>query len=440
MADTMKKENEIISYGSLARSNSMITAKYHSSLFENKLTILALKKVKPDEYGRPSVTLTTDQLRSMTGVKGNGLYDAIKKASLGMGSRSIFIEDLEKKRFKYINLVHKAEFEKGNLTITFTPECNEMLYDLKSNFTSMRLETLFSFKSNYAFRLYEILKVHGYKIGVDNTPVVVSYDLATLKLEMNCIDTEDKKVKTMLAAPNPDLNRIFDLLPKEQKRFIDWYEFKRKVLERAIKEVNEKTELHVDYTPIRTGIGGKITRVDFHLKYKKDTDVDKGDIIIDLEHGDRAEQESDLENKVFDILQGVKITVKDARRILNAAGGDLEEIKRIYGLSKKQGVIKNFVGWMLTALRDHYEDSVEVEEGDQENAQITKSVQRQLEAHKDELAETMWNHIKEKEDFSGFERFIEMTTGLSMGLYEGLIDVQERNKTYSEWFCGQNNS
>ena len=196
VAEDKSKKNEIVILDNrqITRSNSMITAKYTSSLIENKLMVWALQAAQPDEHGRPSVSMTTDEVRQLTGVKGNGIYDALKRAAGQMIGRTMFIEDKEKHSFAYLNLIHYAQFKDGIFTVTFTPECNDMLYNLKNNFTSMKLKTLFSFKSNYAFRLYEILKTKEYNIPDSNYPYSITYDLADLKLQLNCINTEEKKV------------------------------------------------------------------------------------------------------------------------------------------------------------------------------------------------------------------------------------------------------
>lgn len=56
------------------------------------------------------------------------------------------MEDEQTQSFSFINLVQKAEYREGRFTVVFTNESKALLYDLKSNFTSMSDDTLFSLK------------------------------------------------------------------------------------------------------------------------------------------------------------------------------------------------------------------------------------------------------------------------------------------------------
>ena len=358
----LPETNEILS-----RSNKLILSRYSATLVENKIMALSFKRVKLNKNGNPAVVFTTNELRKLTGVRGNGFYDQLKIAAAGLMNKMVYMEDEQAQSFSFINLIQKAEYREGNFTVVFTNESKALLYDLKSNFTSMSIDTLFSFKTNHAYRLYEILKVHEYKIGDNNKPVEIVYPLSDLKLQLNCINTEGKKVKIELMKPHPNYDKIVNDLDTE-KKFESWYEFKRRVLEKAIKEINQTTELNISYAPIRTGRGGKTTAVRFYLQRKV---VEKINTVKSKET-----TRSEMVGKVKEIIKDVNLSRKDCISLLKASNNNLDKIETAYELAKKQEDIVNFVAWMISAIKNEYEQPVEVVEGSQEKAERVKKIKR----------------------------------------------------------------
>lgn len=288
----------------------------------------------------------------------------------------------------------------------------------------MSIDTLFSFKTNHAYRLYEILKVHEYKIGNNNKPVEIVYPLSDLKLQLNCINTEGKKVKIELMKPHPNYDKIVNDLDTE-KKFESWYEFKRRVLEKAIKEINQTTELNISYAPIRTGRGGKTTAVRFYLQRKI---VEKNNTVESKET-----TRSEMVGKVKEIIKDVNLSRKDCISLLKASDNNLDKIETAYELAKKQEDIVNFVAWMISAIKNEYEKPVEVVEGSQEKAERVKKIKENMDERKEVLAEEIWNKFKEKENFNDFVKKVEEETGLSFYFFDSMIPAYEKNQRYVQW-------
>lgn len=415
----LPETNEILS-----RSNKLILSRYSATLVENKIMALSFKRVKLNKNGNPAVVFTTNELRKLTGVKGNGFYDQLKIAAAGLMNKMVYMEDEQAQSFSFINLIQKAEYREGAFTVVFTNESKALLYDLKSNFTSMSIDTLFSFKTNHAYRLYEILKVHEYKIGDNNKPVEIVYPLSDLKLQLNCINTEGKKVKIELMKPHPNYDKIVNDLDTE-KKFESWYEFKRRVLEKAIKEINQTTELNISYAPIRTGRGGKTTAVRFYLQRKI---VEKIDTVESKET-----TRSEMVGKVKEIIKNVNLSRKDCISLLKASDNNLDKIETAYELAKKQEDIVNFVAWMISAIKNEYEKPVEVVEGSQEKAERIKKIKENMDERKEVLADEIWNKFKEKENFNDFVKKVEEETGLSFYFFDSMIPAYEKNQRYVQW-------
>ena len=415
----LPETNEILS-----RSNKLILSRYSATLVENKIMALSFKRVKLNKNGNPAVIFTTNELRKLTGVRGNGFYDQLKIAAAGLMNKMVYMEDEQAQSFSFINLIQKAEYREGSFTVVFTNESKALLYDLKSNFTSMSIDTLFSFKTNHAYRLYEILKVHEYKIGDNNKPVEIVYPLSDLKLQLNCINTEGKKVKIELMKPHPNYDKIVNDLDTE-KKFESWYEFKRRVLEKAIKEINQTTELNISYAPIRTGRGGKTTAVRFYLQRKV---VEKINTVKSKET-----TRSEMVGKVKEIIKDVNLSRKDCISLLKASNNNLDKIETAYELAKKQEDIVNFVAWMISAIKNEYEQPVEVVEVSQEKAERVKKIKESIDERKEVLAEEIWNKFKEKENFNDFVKKVEEETGLSFYFFDSMFPAYEKNQRYVQW-------
>ena len=120
---------EIYKHEEITRSNTLISAKYKSTLTENKIMVLALKRAKRDEFGRPTITFTTSEIKKVMGRDDGSFYTQLKSVAKAMTGRTMFIEDKEQLSFKFINIIHTAEFENGKFTVNFTPEMNNYLDD-----------------------------------------------------------------------------------------------------------------------------------------------------------------------------------------------------------------------------------------------------------------------------------------------------------------------
>lgn len=406
----------------ISRSNILINSSYKSTLLENKLTVLALKNVKVED-GKLSAQFTTEQLRHLTGTKGNGLYKTLVRASVGMIGRNVFIENEQEHFFDYINIIERCRFENGIFTVVFSDATKDLIGNLPRNFTQMSIGTLFSFKSNYAYRLYELLKTKEYAIPSGRS-LEVEYGLSDFKLKMNCIDTSDKKIKEELSKKTPDLDKIVNELSKDVKNK-RWSNFKTKVVDVAVEELNgnDQVEFYVEYEPMKSGRGGKVVGIRFRIS-KKAAVVD-GDKVI-------------LISDVMKIISPIKITDSDALAIINAADGDINKIKDAYELSKKQIYIDNFVAWLIAAIKNGYKDEpVPVSQGDPTVGKEIKNIKDNLsdQENRVKIAEKFWEDSKTKEDFFRFMKFIE-NRGIDFRMYDMLEDADTKYKQYIDWKLG----
>ena len=437
---------ELYKHEEITRSNTLISAKYKSTLTENKIMVLALKKAKRDEFGRPTITFSTAEIKRVMGRDDGSFYTQLKSVAKAMTGRTMFIEDKEKHSFKFINIIHTAEFENGKFTVNFTPEMNYYLDDLKSNFTTMNMGILVDFTSNYAYRIYELLKTQAYRVEKDNEPLKIDYNLSELKLAIGCVNTQEERVQKELDKPNRDFDYIVNSVAKE-KHFEKWYDFKVNVLEVAKRQINEKSDLEIDYEPLRSGRGGKVVGITFYIKknenYKEIEEKTEQENEILLENGPSVVDTSDnvpqdYEDRFAEIMDYIekKVSSKDIKAFLKIADYDVERVKAAYDLSKKQTEIRNFVGWMKKAIEEGYTDeNIHLIDDSEEKAQKADIILEDYKKEKESgnLAERTWNRIKKRDEYQEFIGYLLDQEGMTEETLEIAYSPRECMELYQNW-------
>ena len=106
------------------------------------------------------------------------------------------------------------------------------LFDLKQKFTQYQLYNVLGMKSAFSVRIYELMKSYSFRH-------TITFELDELKKLLMVEDV------------------------KSYNRFPD---FRRKVLEKAQLEINELTDINIEFEPIKTG--KKVTSIKFIIEEK----------------------------------------------------------------------------------------------------------------------------------------------------------------------------
>ena len=152
-------------------------------------------------------------------------YKQLREATESMGSRMFEVENDQ----SYIQLwmFQKVEYVKGQgfLRIRLSEDIRPYLFELKNNFTSYQLFSALKISSKFAKRIYQLAS-QWKDIGETKT-----YDLDEFKYMLRLKDPKGKEPE--------QFQRISDL--------------KAKVLDIAVRQINENTELKIGYTLIKEG-------------------------------------------------------------------------------------------------------------------------------------------------------------------------------------------
>lgn len=143
-------------------------------------------------------------------------YTVLRSAIDGFFGKPINI--IKVKSNLVLNLLSSAEyFPDGRIELEYSPKMKPMLLRLKENFTKYDAETFMSLRSKYGQRLYELCKQYE---AVGKREIEIEF-----------------------------LRKIFYLQDKYKK----YGDFKKRIIEPAVQEINDKTDIKVSYKEYKHG-------------------------------------------------------------------------------------------------------------------------------------------------------------------------------------------
>lgn len=224
----------------VVKANDLIRrTRYSLTAQQQKLVLFAISKIRPDDDINTEYTFDLNELANACGMKirdGGSYYDRIKED----------LDILTKRQWctmpdgaeRTISWIGDAEIVKNDakVTITFNKYMQPYLFDLKEKYTQYRLQSILVFRGKYAIRLYEIMRSYTTQRALEDD---IEKDI-TITLE--------------------DLRYLLDV----QGIYPTWREFNRRVIDPAIKEINERAEdIHVEYEPMRGDHTRSIEKINF---------------------------------------------------------------------------------------------------------------------------------------------------------------------------------
>lgn len=217
------------------KSNILINAAYTVTLAEQRLILLAIAKSGESPESMRYLVVHARDYAKQYKVTLNTAYEALQSATAQLFERRFSYQRYTDKGHlrdvvsRWVSRVEYGEAE-GMVTLSFSDDLLPLLCDLKEKFTHYALEQIADLKSAHAIRLYELL-ISWRSTG--KTPV---------------IEVED-------------LRRRLGL---EQDEYPRMDNFKRRVLDYAINQINKHTDIVASYEQHKRGrsISG------FHFKFQ----------------------------------------------------------------------------------------------------------------------------------------------------------------------------
>ena len=236
----------------VVKDNALIEASHKLSEVEQRLILLAILKArevgdKVEELKDKELVIHASDYTNAFGVDRDAGYKSLKKAVMGLYQAEWGYHYINSKGnvvVRYERFTQSAVYIENEATVKFmfANAIIPMLVELERNFTSYEIEQVAHLRSRYAMRLYECL-------------------------------IRFKASKTLTITLD-ELRFRFGLLPDE---YILMSNFKNRVLDLAVREINANTDITVSYDQHKQGR----TITGFTFKFKttkaKTAKADKAD-------------------------------------------------------------------------------------------------------------------------------------------------------------------
>jgi plasmid replication initiation protein len=199
-----------------------------------------ISDIKPDDKDFKKYQYKISDILEWINIEDKGFYKKLREITRRLLSRTITIKQ-DNVLFQTNWLAGaKYYFKEGVIELTFHPDLKPYLLQLQKCFTQYALRNVLELKSKYAFRLYELLKQYQ--------------SIGKRKLSVS---------------------ELRDLLGVEQGELKLWVHFKTRVLEIAKREINQKTDLEINYKTEK--VGRRIEYIIFSIQAQDKEKIKKVD-------------------------------------------------------------------------------------------------------------------------------------------------------------------
>ena len=225
----------------IVKDNALMNASYNLALVEQRLILLAILEARESGKGinaNDPLTVHAESYINQFKVEKHTAYQALKDACKDLFARQFSYQQRSAKgnttnmTSRWISQIGYTENE-ATVQLVFAPAVVPLITRLEEQFTKYDIEQISSLSSAYAVRLYELLICWR---TTGKTPII---ELGEFRKRIGVLDTEYQRMDV----------------------------FKRGVLELALKQINEHTDITATYEQHKKG--RVITGFSFKFKQKK---------------------------------------------------------------------------------------------------------------------------------------------------------------------------
>ena len=211
----------------VVKHNSLIRSRYDYTLAELRLVITIASMIEAEDEDFREYAVPAREYAELMKADAHNVRKAVKELGKMLLSKPLEIPR-PNGGFAVVNWFSWYEYEDGLIKCSFHPKLKPYLLQLKEQFTKYNLENILRFKSAYSIRIYEIAKSWEAR-GEFSYPV--------------------EELKEIIGAA---------------KKYTAYYDFKRYVLERSLKEINSLSDIRLSFKEKK--LGRKITDLVFQVK------------------------------------------------------------------------------------------------------------------------------------------------------------------------------
>lgn len=351
----------------IVKHNDFIEAKYNLTLTELKIIAKLSSMIQKDDDDFKSYKFTAKEL--LDDLKLNNNYDDLRDSIKKLLTRLIIIKT--EKSVLATTFLSSAEYflDDSTVELSFDAKLKQYLLQLKENFTMYQFENVVALSSVYAIRIYELCKQYE-KI-------------------------KERKIDVI------QLKEILEIEDKYKK----YNDFKKRVLEIAEREINEKTDILIQIEEIKTS--RKVTSIKFLIE-KKEKQVKQ------IETSETKEKKySEEVESLFCMIKKIE-QVESLKEIIKKAlkSYDYEYIKSNILYSNKNAKT-NYNAYLQQAIENDY-----------------AKIDREKEIKKEEQKQKVKQETKDENEYE--RQIIELKKKLVLEKIKNLT-IEERDKHYQDY-------
>ena len=223
----------------VAQRNDLIEARHTNplSVREQKIVLTMVSMIQPNDEDFKDYRISIKEFSEMLALEGSAKYTELKEITKDLMSKSIEIPRQDG-GWLFANWISSAEYQKGEgvIALSFSPKLKPYLLQLKNTFTTYRLSNILSLKSTYSIRLYELMKKWQH-LG-----------------KWSC-----------------SIQNFKEKMGVENNAYPRYANLKARVLNPAIAEVNEKTDLHISIKEIKKG--RSVEQIEFIIRHAPEKEI-----------------------------------------------------------------------------------------------------------------------------------------------------------------------
>ena len=210
----------------VVKDNALINASYNLDLVEQRLILLAIIEARQSGKGinaNDPLTIHAESYINQFSAHRNTAYEGLKSACKALFSRYFTYQEPRGKAIANIQSRWVSQIayidEQAKVEIIFAPAIIPLITRLEKEFTKYDIQQVSGLSSGYAIRLYELLIAWR---STGKTPII---EINEFRKKLGVLDTEYKQMNN----------------------------FKSRVLEPAITQINEKTDIKIKVEQHKTG-------------------------------------------------------------------------------------------------------------------------------------------------------------------------------------------
>lgn len=308
-------KNEIV-----VQHNDLIEARYRLTLQEKRVMLWIISRIQYDDDEFISHKISIKDFADMIGVSSDHMYSDMEKITMKLVQRGISIRNRKENKLIQVTWLSSSVYHhnEGVVELKVSEHLMPYLLKLKKNFTQISLTDLIGLQSIYSVRIFELLKQKEY-IG---------------KRIINLMDFKD-------------------FCGISDKKYTSIHDLKRFVLDKACKEINQKTDIEVSYLMVKQG--RKFIAVSFEVKNKQEESKKQIPQILSPQLVKSMTYELSERERLSRTIQTFGFSRNTVLKMIDGMYDfDIEQAVKSVENQMKNNIVRNPKAMLRTALKDRW--------------------------------------------------------------------------------------